>query len=176
MPYVEAGFQINLISRLSYWGSWCAESENFAGSALFIGNLAGATLSAVDKSPFGISSIDLANLFAGAVPFGPMTFTGHLANGGLVSQTLNFVSAGTSPPVFSTFTFGAGFENLTSLDLPEQPLSASRGYQFTNVRLNPTSVTPEPASWLLAATGLAMLAVGARRWRRRGGGPSPHQT
>ena len=169
-PYKESGFEID-VPAPALPGSWCPESPNFAGPALFIGifQAGGATLRAIDNSPFSIASIDLANLLASVGGSGPLTFTGHVAVGGTVTQTFAFDMLGTAPPVFSTFSFGAAFSNLISLDLPSQGdiSSAIPSYQLTNVRLNASTVTPEPATWLLVATGLVGVAGFARRRGRR---------
>jgi len=169
-PYTESGFQI-AVPAPAQTVSWCAASPNFAGPALWINifGAAGATLRAVDNSPFSIASIDLANLFASAGGNGPLTFTAHVAGGGTLTQTFAFGMLGTAPPVFSTFSFGAAFTNLVSLDLPSQGNASNTipSYQLTNVRLNASTVTPEPATWLLVATGLVGVAGFAKRRGRR---------
>lgn len=168
-PYTEKGFQI-AVPAPALTVSWCPASPNFAGSALFINVLeaAGATLRAVDNSPFSIASIDLANLLASLAGNGPLAFTGHFAGGGTVTQTFAFNMLGTATPVFSTFSFGAAFSNLVSLDLPSQGNASNTipSYQLTNVRLNASTV-PEPATWLLVATGLVGVAGFAKRRGQR---------
>jgi hypothetical protein len=170
-PYTESGFQITASTLMA---SYCVASPNFGGAAIFVNAFGGTgSLSAVDNSTFGISSIDLANLFAAPATAGPMSFTGHLLGGGTVTQTFNFALGLTSPPVFSTFAFSAAFVNLISLDLPpEQSLQGvGQLYQFTNVRLNATSVAPEPASFVLMGTGLVGLGIAARYRKRRSAVP-----
>lgn len=170
--YAESGFQITSAEL----GSWCSgQAELFAGTGAFINDFhGGATLSAVNNSAFSIASIDLANLFYFETGVGPLTFTGHLFGGGIVTQTFNFSLAQTTPPVFSTFSFNAAFTNLVSLDLaPQGDNSLTEGlYQFTNVHLTATSVAPEPASFLLMATGFVGLGIAARHRKRRSLGPA----
>ena len=165
-PYTESGFQI--ASPIQTF-SWCPSSPNFGAWALAVNGFGGtATLSAVDNSPFSISSIDLASIFAGAATPGPLTFTGHVVGGGVVTQTFN-VAFGGAPPLFSTFTFSPAFSSLVSLDLAPNGHSDLTGtpYQFSNIRLNATSVAPEPATLLLVGSGLFGMGLVATRRRRR---------
>ena len=165
VPYTSNGFKIVPASSL---GSWCSTTTAFAGPAAFI-NAFGETaaLSSVGGSLFGITSIDLAGLFAGNAFSGPLVFTGHVLGGATVQQTFNVVFGATTPPVFSTFSFASSFQNLTSLDFATQGINGERSYQFTNIHLtSATTTTPEPGTLFLAATGFAALAVARRRKRR----------
>jgi MYXO-CTERM domain-containing protein len=166
-PYTEQGFVVfgDLLST-------CTGSPAYGGPAAHIGVfLSTASIAAVDASPFSLFSIDLAKLSDVEMRAGPLSFTGHLLGGGAVTQTFTVDWTGPAgPPVFSTFNFSEAFTNLVSVDLPPNgsfPLGLPE-YQFTNVHLNAVTPTPEPASWLLAATALAGLGGIARVRRRRG--------
>lgn len=164
-PYVSNGFKIVPLSSLA---SWCTTTTSFAGPAAFINALGEtATLSAVGGAIFGITSIDLAALFAGNAFTGPLIFTGHLQGGGTVQQTFNVAFGATTPPIFSTFNFASSFQSLTSLDFATQGSSVPNTYQFTNIHLtSATTTTPEPSTLFLAATGIGAIAVARRRKRQ----------
>ena len=165
--YAEAGFTLVASAQMAFW---CTGSPNFAGSGVFVNAFGGTgTVTRDGGGAFGATSIDLASVFAGSNPGGPLTFVGHLIGGGTVQQTFQ-LGASQGTPAFTTFSFNQGFANLASLDLAVSgniqggppPL-----YQFTNIRMNTlTTVTPEPSSILLMATGLLVL-VAFQRARRR---------
>jgi len=166
LGYKEKGFSVYGLFLLSR----CAASTVYAGPAIYNAGSGDPTfISALDGSAYSIASIDLAsNTDVRAYASAPLTFTGHLLGGGIVTQTFVVDWPGPSRPVFSTFSFGAEFTNLVTLELPPPSFldPSIPTYQFSNVRLNAVSATPEPASWLLAATGLAGLG-GFARYRRR---------
>jgi hypothetical protein len=175
--YSESGFTITSLFPASFLSSFCIGAPDFGGPALFV-NLfnfnAVARLTANAGGTFSILSIDLGNIFGSNASPGPLTFTGRLSDGGVITQTFAFDIPGQIPPLFSTFVFNSTFTNLVSVDFAPQgdvtgtPLPASP-YQFTNVRLNADTVAAEPATLLLLASGLAGLSifVGVRGARRK---------
>jgi hypothetical protein len=119
------------------------------------------TLTSLDGTPFSIHSIDLAKLTARfAAPAQTVTCTGTLVGGATVTQAFT-VPGSLGSPTLATYTFQSTFANLTSLPFGAQ---LSPFYQFTNVRLNQSTV-PEPGAWALLGTGL--LAVGGVAARRK---------
>jgi hypothetical protein len=148
---------------------WCTGSPNFGGAGAFVNAFGGTgTLTRDGGGTFAATSIDLAGVFAGITSSGGLTFTGHLAGGGIVQQTFPFV-ANQPTPTFTTFAFDPAFGDLASLDLavsgniqgPQPPL-----YQFTNIRLNTLTTTPEPATLLLVSTGVFGVVAFTRTRRK----------
>lgn len=154
--YTEAGFNITAPDL----ATWCTGAAHYAGSNLFM-NFANTTgvLTKVGGSTFSINSIDLAHVYAGSYGAQSYTFTGNVFGGGQVFDTFT-IAAQSGTPVFQTFNFSAGFTNLTSVDLASQDPNY---YQYSNIKLDAVTATPEPASMMLVATGLLGVFGVARR-------------
>ncbi len=156
-PYIEAGFQ----TASPLLGSRCADSEHFAGYAMYIGGSEdGALLTKVGGGTFTLNSIDFAQLFANSLG-GTFTLTGSVFGGGTVTQTFD-LDASIGTPTFATFLFDPSFTDLTSVSF--EPFSGV-GYQFDNITLDAESETPEPASLVLLGSGFAAMIVARRRKR-----------
>jgi hypothetical protein len=141
----------------------CADGVNYAGPALLVDALGSyAHLSRITGTPFTLNSIDLGGqFFAGFIDSFAVTFTGNLAGGGQVFQTFAVNPVDPNTFAFQTFNFDPSFTDLTSVDFAQGNIPS---YQFTNIRLDdPVTATPEPASMMLMATGLAGAAGMARR-------------
>ena len=175
--YTESGFTITGIDQGSVPGSILSSicnsgTADYGGPALFV-NLfdfnAVATLVANSGDPFNLLSIDLAPFFTSGPPSAQLTFTGHLLGGGVVTQTFAFGVLESLPPIFSTYVFNSTFTNLVSFDFaPQGDLArTSPSYSFTNVRLDATTVTPEPRTFMLLAPGLVGLTLAARVQSRK---------
>ena len=154
--YTEAGFNITSTDL----ATWCTGAAHYAGPNMFM-NIPGTTgsLTKVGGSTFSINSIDLAHVYAGSYGAQSFTFTGNVFGGGQVFDTFT-IAAQNGTPVFQTFAFSSGFTNLTSVDLAQQN---SNYYQFSNIKLDAVTATPEPASMMLVATGLLGVFGVARR-------------
>lgn len=118
------------------------------------------TLTRTDGGPFSLLSIDLARAFA-FDPAPSILLTGTRANGTTVSQFLT-VTAASPPLAFQRFAL-TGFTGLTAVRW-DQPVFTQGVHQFGNVRLATT--VPEPATLLLVAAGVPLVAAGWRRTRR----------
>lgn len=152
----------------SYWGSsyvedgfllqssaWLPNSLVVAGSSLSAGSYAMgatplATTTLTGAWAFSIDSIDLRRGFS--FSNWSVTFTGTKADASTVTQSFSLTNTN-----WNTFTFGAGFSNLTSLSWDE---GALRVYAFDNI--NVTAV-PEPETYAMMLAGLGMLGLARRR-------------
>ena len=114
------------------------------------------TVAQTNGDPFSLLSIDLARNFAFDPP-PSVTFTGELAGGGTVMETLS-VSITSPPLIFQTFDF-TGFTNVTSVSWGQDVVPSDGVHQFGNIHLS-TSV-PEPSTLKLLALGIP-LAVALR--------------
>jgi PEP-CTERM motif len=164
--YTESGFQ------LSFEGAglafWCASSPNYPGSAAAFQNNPGelVTLTKIGGGVFALNSIDLASLFSfGPGTAGSTSFVGDVFGGGQVNGTggWNFPVGN---PTFSTDAFNATWTNLVDVQFTQ---NLANYFQFDNIVVNAgtQSVTPEPATMTLMATGLVGLVGAGLRRRKR---------
>ncbi|MEI7729457.1 MAG: PEP-CTERM sorting domain-containing protein [Verrucomicrobiota bacterium] len=108
-------------------------------------------LSLTNGSSFGLVSVDLADIYAGAARTLAIEFIGYKMDGLAITNT--FTTAGNGSRVFETFTFDGGFsENLLRVDIP------SKVWAMDNLVFTPV---PEPGTGALVALGI--LGFGA--WR-----------
>jgi hypothetical protein len=125
-----------------------------------------ATITLVQTSgdPFSLLSIDLARNFA-FDPAPTVTFTGTLAGGGTITETLMVTERAGFPQSFTPFDF-TGFTNLTSVSWDQPVPTPTDGLnQFTDITL---STVPEPSSLITAGgIGAILMAVAGFRARHR---------
>lgn len=136
---------------------------NYTGSvALFNGSTDGAeTLTQDNGDPFGIQSIDIANLLLQSNTPGGVTvlFTGNVQGGGTVTKSFTHGN----DDGLTTVTFDSSFANLTSFTINQ----TAPYNQFDNIVLSgPASSTPEPGTFALCGA-MSVLGVGCLRRRRR---------
>jgi hypothetical protein len=120
---------------------------------------------------FSLFSIDVAHLYSTA--FVPtlqnftLTFSGSYPVGSVIQQSFLVTVPPAGPdgiqrPLLQTLTFDARWRGLDNVWWG-QGSALSTLHQFTNVT---AAVVPEPGTYVLLATGLAGLALVARRRRR----------
>jgi hypothetical protein len=153
-PYVNQGFILSSAGPTPGFNTYGTGTTGFFSGAPGLSPLTGGVvdLRAADGSTFVLSSLDLARNFA----FDPapiVTFTGNLAGGGTVTQTVTVTTA-IGTPAFQNFDF-TGFNNLVSVNWNQASTPAAGLHQFTGVTIETgtTTAVPEPSSMLLFGTG-----------------------
>jgi hypothetical protein len=173
--YEESGYRITLM------GFGCGATEAFVAytpdnlaytGSPALSNNRGATFEFTRTGPapgaFSFQSIGLAGFIGGSLSPKSVLFTGMLAGGGMVTQTVNLPGSTGLSAMLSPFTF-TGFTNLSALRITVQSPSVEPYVQFDNVAfVGATNVVPEPATVVLFGAGLAGLGAAARRRRARG--------
>lgn len=151
--YSEDGYQLTTNSGLL--GSFHSSSPLYAGSPSMTNTpLATTSLTRAGGAAFSLDSIELADLFSlGSGPY-DVTFLGHLAGGGTVSQTFS-INTGSA---FSPHSF-SGFSHLASVTWQQ---GLMRLHQFDNIVV--TSV-PEPGTYAMLLAGLGLFGWMSRRKR-----------
>lgn len=166
--YVESGFRFTAVgfacTETSALATWTADNPLFyTGSPALYNNLGPSVdVAAVSGGAFSLQSIGLASFLGGFGNPTTVTFTGMLAAGGTVMQTVQVPGATTALTVFDFSTF----TGLSSLRMTVTAPSFEPYVQFDNVRLAaaaPSAVVPEPATVALFGAGLAGLGAVARR-------------
>jgi MYXO-CTERM domain-containing protein len=117
------------------------------------------------NTAYTLNSIDLAqyNNLQTAGTY-TVSFIGTHADNTTVSQSFT-VTRVTGTPVLQTFTF-SNFTNVVKVDFTQGVAASGTAYQFDNVVVNTTAVTPEPGSFLLGAASLVGLWASRRRTLR----------
>ena len=165
----EDGFRltsnIDLDLQSKAFGAWGTSSSDYPGStALFVAEVFAPplpttiTLNRIDGGAFDARGISLAPLTGFLPAPESLVFTGQLAPGGFVTQTVSVASSLTLQP----FTFDTAFANLVALRWDQ---SVAEPHQFDDIRLAVAAV-PEPAMALCMFCGL--LALAALRSRSSG--------
>jgi hypothetical protein len=184
VPYDSQGYTLVSNSGFSVRGPG-TDSANYTpdtsqGSGVVTTSLAAfapgsMTLVRDDGAAFDLVSIDLAREFRFNTPdvgqgYPQVTFTGTTAGGGTVTQTF---TADQVDFYFRTFTFSSTFTNLLAVSWDQPPFTSGTPtnpapglHQFDNVVLS-TSV-PEPSSFVLLGSAVAVAGLSAHRRRRRG--------
>lgn len=118
------------------------------------------SLMAVGGAAFSLMSIDYAfydlSFGSNAVPPGMLSVIGFVNGAQVASQSLTLGG-------LQTFSFGAGFGNLTEVNF-----IGSTAFALDNLTVGPAvAAVPEPATAVLMATGLLGVMLGANRRRKR---------
>ena len=186
-PLISKGFQFTeTFDYINYYGipthSVCtvvgcfgttgSTGGNFAGSTGMFGGIPGwnTTMSKLGGGPFSITSIDVAQSGGGGNSVYSIIFHGDLIGGGTILQQFNYQTYGLGRPSYTHEVFGAGWTNLADFWWDAGVGQFGNGQvQVDNINLDQGigSITaPEPASFLLVASGLLGVGMVARRRRR----------
>lgn len=107
-----------------------------------------ALFRSADGTPFSLFSLDLAEYSSAGAVHTPITVTGTRAGGTTITNVLTLdghVDALPDPPDFQTFTFGAGWTNLSQVTfLANAPPFYAAGISFDNFAVE---LVPEPMLW-----------------------------
>lgn len=141
--------------------TWCPTGGGYTGSPSLFANTDYSILTLTRElgGLFSIHSISLATLYAAFPGSLSVQFTGTLSNASQVFETFSFPGRGALTPL----VFLPGFVDLVSLEWEQGSTTAQTSYQFDNVVLTAATVTPEPGSLVLTATGILLLGALARR-------------
>ena len=156
--------------------------ENHTGSTALFANIGNSRIDLTSQTPavgFNLRSMDVAPLYA-TTTLGSPTFTPFNIRffGFSVGSTTSFfqdfliTTPGSGEPTYTTLVFDSRWSNLDRVFwfqanfTPPGNITSSDQFvhQFDNVALQ---VVPEPSTVLLLGGGLAILAVGGLRQRRR---------
>lgn len=146
--YSEDGFQLQ--SSGPFGNSLVVADITHNAGSYAMGATPFAKTTLTGGSAFSVSSIDLRRV--PSFSNWSVTFTGTKADASTVTQLFTFNTNN-----WKTFTFDAGFTNLTSLSWNEGLL---RLYAFDNI--NVTAV-PEPETYAMMLAGLGLVALARRR-------------
>lgn len=164
------GLDCGASTAFASWGP--TQSLYYTGSAaLFNNSLASSTvqITATGNRLFSVRSLSLAPVLGALGAPTSVLFTGYLADGTTISQTL-MVPAGDLAALSGTLTDFEleGFRNLTSLTYTVTDPEYEPYVQLDNLNVE---VVPEPATMSLMGLGLAGLGAMRRRRRRAAGLP-----
>jgi hypothetical protein len=94
--------------------------------------------------------------------------TGNLFGGGTVSRSITLdqiADGGGAANDFQTELFNAAWTNLLNVDFVASG-GANDWWALDNINVNQTAAVPEPATFLLLGSGLAVAAYRRRQARR----------
>jgi hypothetical protein len=142
------------------------------GSYLVVDDFLGPdtlTVSPLSGGPFALTSIDISEAHGLSCCYArQVLITGNVFGGGTVSR--NLVLDNNWAPVlanyFETFTFDAGWGNLSSFTLLGSGAQGGNYYAIDNVVVTPAAAVPEPGTLSLLGLGSAYLVRRRRRHSR----------
>jgi hypothetical protein len=159
-PVLSGGFQIAAATHAHLdngaWGTTNGTND------LVVDDVLGpdpVTISPIGGGPFGLGAIDLSEAHGLPCCYAThVSVVGNLFGGGTISTLLTLPTKDT--PVadyFATFTFGPGWENLSSFVLHGE--GGGGYYAMDNIVVNPAAApVPEPGTLTLLGLGAAYLA------------------
>lgn len=171
--YEEAGFRVTLVGAAcgadAALATWTPDNDlYYAGSPALYNNLGESVdFTATGGQTFAFQSIGLAPFLGQLGNPTSVLFTGFLASGGMVTQSVDVAGGVYGQAVAATPYSFANFGGLRALRLTVTAPSTELNVQFDDVTfaLGPAATVPEPATVALVAGGLAGVAALARRRR-----------
>jgi hypothetical protein len=159
----EQGYTFTDTNQFASYGSL---STNFVGKTTLFDNQVNApttlTLTLGGGGQFNFTAIDVANAVHQnpVTTLAPITFTGHVHGGGIVTETFSSIAANNT---LQTLTLNSGFSNLDSVSWTE-PNGTNPLYAWTDVNVTQAVQTvPEPGSLAVFGAGLLGLVYLKRR-------------
>ena len=162
LTFTAVGLGCDVTDAFAVYGP--SQAAFYSGSAALFNNLTAGVQVTTGGTPFSLTAVSLTPGL-GALGFEPTTvmFTGMVNGGGTLTQMAT-LAAGMNTPMLVTLS---GFTNLTSFTYAVTSPSYD-GVQIDDIVYSTgASVVPEPATVLLLGSGLAGLAVFARRRQRQ---------
>jgi hypothetical protein len=126
------------------------------------------TMSAVSGATFSLAAADFSEFFVDGGEAQTVAVTGNFFGGGSIFQliTLDGVADGAGAANdFQTELFGAAWTNLVNVTF-DATGTGNEWWALDNVVVDEIAAVPEPSTWLMLGSGLAL--VYARRRARRG--------